>query len=410
MPDDVGHFKVILEAEVGRDVGKTLEKGFEKSSEKIGKKLQEEIEESIDKSIEKARKFEKSFKIPSFGQIGEKLTGFLGDTTKKVTAGGLAAGAGDGSGILAIVGKLSIVVGILALVYDVIKSLAPMVAIFKLISATLQLTLYPIAQFLLAIFKPILAIILKMFIIPWYTTWGPALLTLLPKNPIERGKDIITDPIGTFEEDIKNTWKFLEGFGKWYEEQLMKIYNTAKDIWSSLGTSWDALWLDAVNLVKNYEAVLVGIYNWLKNSWSGITNAILSPLQSVWSFINSIRLPSWLGGGGGGGKVPSLPTGGGYGYNPSTGIYTPGTGPGYEPIKGPGPHKLAEGGIVRSPTVSLIGESGPEAVIPLNKLGSMGNINLTINIAKVEKSVDINTLITQIERILYTNMKRAGAR
>jgi phage-related protein len=41
---------------------------------------------------------------------------------------------------------------------------------------------------------------------------------------------------------------------------------------------------------------------------------------------------------------------------------------------------LAAGGIVTGPTSALIGEAGPEAVIPLSKMGSMGNTyNITIN-------------------------------
>jgi hypothetical protein len=35
--------------------------------------------------------------------------------------------------------------------------------------------------------------------------------------------------------------------------------------------------------------------------------------------------------------------------------------------------RLADGGIVTGPTLALIGEAGPEAVIPLNRMGSMGN-------------------------------------
>jgi len=44
--------------------------------------------------------------------------------------------------------------------------------------------------------------------------------------------------------------------------------------------------------------------------------------------------------------------------------------------------KLATGGIVTSPTTALIGEAGPEAVIPLNRMGTMGGgttVNLTVN-------------------------------
>jgi hypothetical protein len=40
--------------------------------------------------------------------------------------------------------------------------------------------------------------------------------------------------------------------------------------------------------------------------------------------------------------------------------------------------KLAEGGIVNSATMAMIGEAGPEAVIPLDRMGSMGNVTYNI--------------------------------
>jgi len=41
---------------------------------------------------------------------------------------------------------------------------------------------------------------------------------------------------------------------------------------------------------------------------------------------------------------------------------------------------MANGGIVQSATMAMIGEAGPEAVIPLSKMGSMGTtVNVTIN-------------------------------
>lgn len=47
--------------------------------------------------------------------------------------------------------------------------------------------------------------------------------------------------------------------------------------------------------------------------------------------------------------------------------------------------KLAEGGIVNGPTIAMIGEAGREAVVPLDRAGSMGfggggpTVNITIN-------------------------------
>jgi hypothetical protein len=49
---------------------------------------------------------------------------------------------------------------------------------------------------------------------------------------------------------------------------------------------------------------------------------------------------------------------------------------------------LAEGGIVTSPTLAMIGEGGePEAVIPLSKMGQMGNVTININSAVADASL-----------------------
>jgi len=41
---------------------------------------------------------------------------------------------------------------------------------------------------------------------------------------------------------------------------------------------------------------------------------------------------------------------------------------------------MAEGGVVNSPTRALIGEAGPEAVIPLDKISGFGNIEVNVNV------------------------------
>ena len=42
---------------------------------------------------------------------------------------------------------------------------------------------------------------------------------------------------------------------------------------------------------------------------------------------------------------------------------------------------FADGGIVTKPTLGLVGEAGPEAIIPLTKAGALGGGGITINIA-----------------------------
>ena len=95
---------------------------------------------------------------------------------------------------------------------------------------------------------------------------------------------------------------------------------------------------------------------------SGIKTAVNVIIEAINTFIRgfnrikisvpSIPKPSFLGGGSWGGfsvgvpQVPEIPT-------------------------------LAKGGIVNQPTLAMIGERGPEAVVPLNK-GMGMTVNITI--------------------------------
>ena len=63
---------------------------------------------------------------------------------------------------------------------------------------------------------------------------------------------------------------------------------------------------------------------------------------------------------------------------------------------------LAEGGIVNSPTLALIGERGPEAVIPLtgrNAGAGMGDTNVTIHV----NGGDPNAVVDALRRYMRAN-------
>jgi hypothetical protein len=67
---------------------------------------------------------------------------------------------------------------------------------------------------------------------------------------------------------------------------------------------------------------------------------------------------------------------------------------------------MASGGIVKKPTISLIGESGPEAIIPLGKkTGSFGNIsvnlNPVINITSSAKADDVLRVIEEAKGKIF---------
>jgi hypothetical protein len=66
---------------------------------------------------------------------------------------------------------------------------------------------------------------------------------------------------------------------------------------------------------------------------------------------------------------------------------------------------MAEGGIVTKPTLAMIGEAGSEAVIPLDKMGSMGT---TVNVNVAGSVISEGQLQSVIQDALY-NLNRSGA-
>ena len=121
-----------------------------------------------------------------------------------------------------------------------------------------------------------------------------------------------------------------------------------KESWQAIkdvaGAVWDFMKGIGSGIADLFRGVVDEVKN-LMNEAIGAVNIIIKALNSILSF----KLPSFLGGAKIGVTIPTIP-------------------------------KLAEGGIVSSPTLAMIGEAGPEAVVPLSK-GGMGGMNITINVA-----------------------------
>jgi hypothetical protein len=106
--------------------------------------------------------------------------------------------------------------------------------------------------------------------------------------------------------------------------------------------------------------VVKTIFNGIASAWNNTVGRI------------SFKAPSWVPGFGGKGfDVPNIPM-------------------------------LAQGGIVTSPTLALIGEgNGPEAVIPLNRMGEFGmggGNNVTINVNGGDPNAVVNALRTYMRQ------------
>jgi hypothetical protein len=99
--------------------------------------------------------------------------------------------------------------------------------------------------------------------------------------------------------------------------------------------------MGSIDVITTYVQTVLGVYKTIFNTIAKLWNNTIGKL--------SFEFPSWVPGlGGKGFSVPNIPM-------------------------------LAEGGIVTSPTLAMIGEKGPEAVIPLGRAGGMG-ANYTINV------------------------------
>ena len=108
------------------------------------------------------------------------------------------------------------------------------------------------------------------------------------------------------------------------------------------------------NIVNFFKSLPGVIYRALGTLADIITAPFRSAFNSIASLWNrtigklSFKVPSWIPGVGGKGfDVPDIP-------------------------------QLAQGGIVTKPTLAMVGEKGPEAIVPLGKGGGMNNIIVNI--------------------------------
>ena len=70
---------------------------------------------------------------------------------------------------------------------------------------------------------------------------------------------------------------------------------------------------------------------------------------------------------------------------------------------------MDQGGIVTRPTMALIGEAGPEAVIPLGRGGGMGSLSVTVNIGE-GAVVGVDDLQDTIAQTVRDVAERGGFR
>ena len=208
----------------------------------------------------------------------------------------------------------------------VVDAILPMVEAVLPILTDLLIALAPILIRLVEAFLPLINLIVPIltemleFLIPILTTVAEILAVLLVQA--------VNYLIDTFEDFMA----FLEPFTAFFEETFGGI-----------------------------QTFFYNIINALIGMWEGFANAVINGVNSVIRALNRIQVsaPAWL---------TALTGISSFGINIRElgNISLPRV-------------ALAEGGIVTGPMNALIGEAGPEAVIPLNKMPKGNTYNITVN-------------------------------
>jgi len=157
------------------------------------------------------------------------------------------------------------------------------------------------------------------------------------------------------------TIEFLKGAFRVWWEYVKIVFDNIKSI---AGTAFGfignvvSVWYTGV---RKYIDAIYGAFKTVFNAVASIWNNTIGKL--------SFKIPGWVPGiGGKGFDVPDIPM-------------------------------LAEGGIVTGPTLAMIGERGPEAVIPLDRGGMMGGNTINITVT----SADPNAVVAALQQYVRLN-------
>jgi phage-related protein len=210
---------------------------------------------------------------------------------------------------------------------SLIEALMPLIVALLPVLSTLITALAPVVVKVIEAFLPLLDLILPI-LIGLIEVLVPILVVAAEILSV-----LLVNAVGYLTDAFANFMEFLTPFTKAFQDTFGGL-----------------------------ETFFYGIINGMIGMWEGFANAIINGVNFVIRALNRIQVkaPQW---------VTDLTGMTSFGFNIAElpNIALPRI-------------ALAQGGIVTGPTSALIGEAGPEAVIPLSKMGSMGNTyNITIN-------------------------------
>jgi len=222
----------------------------------------------------------------------------------------------------------------------------------------------------------------------------------------ERGKEIWANFVAFFQNLITNMGlRFQESIDRMvanfavFDEKVRAFSQMIADFFLMVfGELIPGIWQGMIDFfvtayegfIEGFKTGFEGLKDFFRNLvngyitiWEGFINLAIRGINSLINKANtfSIDIPDWVEGIGGrsfGINIPNISE-----------VSLP---------------RLAEGGIVDRTTIAMIGEAGPEAVIPLDKLDRMGGPSYTINVTAgvgdpVRIGEEVVTAIKRYERV-----------
>jgi len=165
------------------------------------------------------------------------------------------------------------------------------------------------------------------------------------------------------------------------------VQNFLKPAFEWLSGAWNTLW-------QNMSDFFTAIWGGIKQTFDNIINGIKSGFQNLISFVSNLIQPLMNVANSIGSVVSSATKGVSSGLSSALGALTS--------------IHLASGGIVNSPTLALIGEAGPEAVVPLSGgggYGGGGGVTIIINGGQFTDPNSTRKLFNQMAREINKSNK-----
>ena len=253
--------------------------------------------------------------------------------------------------VIAAIGGLALVLGPILIMLPL---LAGGVGIVTGAFGALSLSMLPITAIVLGIVAAITAAILI------YKNWDKIILVL--KETWTKSWNKIKEVFWSVMNKIKDLYDSKLGWlmpaGPLFKA-IMFIKDNWREAWENIKEKFRTITSAVKTIFEGFKSNILGIWDGLTSGIKAAINTIINAINGFIRGFNRIKIsvpsipkPSFLGGGSWGGfnvgvpQIPEIPT-------------------------------LARGGIVNRPTLAMIGEAGPEAVVPLNR-GMGMTINLTI--------------------------------